>query len=123
MENSDSLKIAISQKLIEDVFLTILKEEKKNPVFKKDELILHFLTAAVGSLVYTRLMEKPKGKKAKSEEEVYEFTRDNFNRVKQDIQEAVGLAFSGSTTVFSGKTTEYYCQVKIVPEPVSKLPC
>lgn len=78
-----------------------------------------FLATFVGNMVYKKLQEKPET--AMSKEDLFKFTKDNFIGVRMQVQEAVAAGVSGAMTTYSGKHVEYYCQVKPVPEPISKL--
>lgn len=54
-------------------------------------------------------------------EEHYNVVRKNVAGVKFDVQASVANAFKRAFGEFSGKRVDYYCTIKPVPEPTSKL--
>lgn len=42
-----------------------------------------------------------------------------MSETKMALQNAVAAGFQNAMTEFSGRQVEYYCQIKVVPEPVS----
>lgn len=43
----------------------------------------------------------------------------NANDMKRAIQDSVSQGFQYAMTAYSGKPMEYYCQIKLVPQPFS----
>jgi|SRR5579859_1720362 len=43
----------------------------------------------------------------------------HFNNLKHSIEEDVAKAFTQALSEYSGISTEYYCQIRLVPEPKS----
>ncbi len=85
------------------------------------ELYTHFIAKLVGGIVYNSLTDLPgdvKGKEAQ-----YNWTVKSFDNAKDRMQEAVSAGFQLALTKYTGVRTEYYCQIKPVPEPVNKQPC
>lgn len=85
----------------------------------RHSLHVNFIARFIGAYVYQALMQKPE--KPCSKDDLLKFTRENFKASKQAIQDAVSAAFTGAMNTFSGKTVEYYCQVKVVPEVKGKV--
>lgn len=85
------------------------------------ELSMTFLASFIGSIVYAVLKEKPV--KSKDMKDALDFTANNFLELKIGMQNAMAAGFQGAMQEYSGKSVEYYCQVKTVPEPVNKQPC
>lgn len=82
------------------------------------EVHTKFLCFFVETMVTKALNEYPP--KPTSKADLYEFTRRNFEGVKQGVTDAVARGFERALKEYSGKETEYYCVVRTVPEPVSK---
>lgn len=125
MNESDieRLKIEFSSRMVDHVAKAIISEGKANPELSRNELHLHFIACYLGSLVYTRLLEKPKGKGKRGGVAEYDHALKNFNELKVGTQDAVAKAFQGAMSTFAGQTVDYYCQIKVIPEPVNKLSC
>lgn len=69
----------------------------------------------VGALVYKTLVEQPAINQTKPDHEAY--VLKNTAELKAQLQDAVALGFQHAMSAFSGQTIEYYCQIKVVPEP------
>jgi transketolase len=53
-------------------------------------------------------------------EEAYEFTKEKFKDIKEELQSEISQGFELAFKLFSGKSPEYYCQIRMVPEPPSQ---
>lgn len=82
-------------------------------------IISHFLSSFTALTVLKCLGEKPSS--GKGSEEEYQLASTRFLAHKILIQEAVAAAFSGALSEFTGRNVEYYCQIKLVPEPINDL--
>jgi hypothetical protein len=71
----------------------------------------------VGALVYRTLTEEQAINQTKEQHEA--FIMKNAADLKNQIQNAVAAAFQNAMSAFSGQPVEYYCQIKVVPEPKS----
>jgi len=58
-----------------------------------------------------------------SAEEAYNMTADAFVKAKNIVEVQVAFAFYKAVHKFSGHPVDYYCQVKVVPEPLNKVEC
>jgi flagellar motor component MotA len=86
------------------------------------KIAVMFLARFTGMLIY-RSLAAPAPDSCKTKEEKYNFTSQNFAKVKQATQEAIAAAFSGAMHTFVGKPMEYYCLIKPVGPAVNKEPC
>lgn len=82
----------------------------------------HVIGRMIGLTLYHTLNDMSKDKGLDKEAQC-KYVEKNFARAKHEILEAVSAGFSGAMTTWSGKTVEYYCQVKIAPEPDKKKVC
>lgn len=84
----------------------VIAEEERNlgPKYA-GHLFSSFLASYIGALVYKPLSE------GHTSNSIY------FTRVKSLIQEAVSAGFTGAVEQGTGNRTDYYCQVKVVPQP------
>lgn len=74
-----------------------------------------FIARFVGAMVYRTLTEDQALNKTKAEHEA--FVMKNVADLKNQVQNAVAAAFQNAMSAFSGQPVEYYCTIKIVPEP------
>lgn len=56
-------------------------------------------------------------------EELHDHVYHNFKSLKEDIQVAIGQAFSDAVQEGTGEYADYYCDIKPIPEPLNKLEC
>lgn len=110
-----------STHLLKVVFKCIADEEKNRGEEFADNLGTAFIAGFVGSLVHHVLARRPPV--GTSKQKTYEYVAAQYADIKSNIEGAVAAGFSGSLSKYSGKEVEYYCQVKIVPEPINKLAC
>jgi hypothetical protein len=86
------------------------KNDISHEVIFLNRMVAHLVDQAVG---IRRL------KNATSEEQ-FEFVKNNYEKVKLGVQNAVGLAFQESMQRFSkNPDVEFYCLIKPVPAPIS----
>ncbi len=57
---------------------------------------------------------------AQSSRAQYEAASARFLAHKNAVQEAVAAGFQSAMSTFSGTAVEYYCMIKMVPDPVSR---
>lgn len=96
--------------LIMENIKLLAEEEKRLGAHYKGHLFTSFLASFVGALLYKTVEGKAKSSKA-------------FVTMQGLVEDAVAAGFSGAVTQATGKSAEYYCQVKVVPEPSSKEVC
>lgn len=84
-------------------------------------LLVNFLASFIGALVYKTLRERPA--RIKTNKEMYEYAKSNFNEAKIDVQDAVAAGFQGAMEIYTGHLVEYYCQVKTVPPAKNNQVC
>lgn len=90
------------------------RKEKGDLVGKA--LTLQFLAAFTAASVVRSLGNQREGTSA----EQFEAASKGFLEHKVSVQDAVAAGFSGAMREYSGKSVDYYCQIKVVPEVVSK---
>jgi hypothetical protein len=84
-------------------------------------VLMNFLHSLVGTMVYQALSIPPNPNEDR--EEQLKFVENNYKLMKTNIQNAVGEAFKEAMQAYSGKSMDYYCQIKALPDPINKLPC
>lgn len=78
----------------------------------------NFVSQYMEHLLMEALMDYPKDAPKK---EQMKHVFDNFKDLKAEFQEQVANAFSRAMEGYSGQNIDYYCQIKVQPEPTSKL--
>lgn len=91
--------------------------EKKGPEVHR-ALLIHFLARVLTNAVFNVLHERPKSETA-TKKEILEHNKKNFSEFKEQVQDMVALSFQTAMSHYGGKTMEYYCQIRPVPEPVN----
>ncbi len=81
-------------------------------------IVLEFLAGFVSGAV-CRVLE-PSVQEGATNEQRYAAVSESFSSHKRLMQEAIAAGFTASMSQFSGRSVEYYCQIKIVPEIVNK---
>lgn len=80
-------------------------------------LAMTIVTSLVAAILYKELRVKADGATSRAKEQA---VIDHFSQTKDLMQEAVAAGFALSMSKFSGKSVDYYCQVKPVPVSPSK---
>lgn len=76
-----------------------------------------FIERLIASLMYKTLTEESKLKlPSKALEDLH---IKNANDMKLALQDSVSQGFQYAMTAYSGRTMEYYCQIKLVPQQLS----
>lgn len=81
-------------------------------------MLAQFLSGYVATICYRSLACMPEDLVDKKEQ--YEYAKKSFAAMKTRIQDAVSSGVSGGMKTWSGRMVDYYCQIKVVPEPVNK---
>lgn len=58
-----------------------------------------------------------------TEEQEYEFTANNLNAFKSNIQNAISIAFDKVMSEYTGLDVTYHCQIQALDGPSNKYPC
>lgn len=100
-----------------------LFEEERNKVGADNykHLTATFLAGFISALVFRSLAYMPEG--IKSDKDKCNYAMESFGDLKVRVQEAVAAGFAGGMRTWSGKDVDYFCQVKVVPEPINKEMC
>jgi hypothetical protein len=85
-----------------------------------ENLCFDFLASYIATV--TCLFMQCAGDENAPQEEQEEAALETFAEVKHMIQESVAAGVAGAMTTITGFQSEYYCQVKPVPETVNKFP-
>lgn len=96
---------------LEDHALLVTPEVHRN-------MMMQFLASYVSAVCYRSLAYIPEG--IVDKEEQYKYAKDSFGDIKVKICEAVAAGVGGGMATWSGKIVDYYCLIKVVPEPESK---
>lgn len=86
---------------------------------KARKFLTLFIRQYIELITLEALNELPSGE-APSKQEVYEYVHKNFLEIKNMIQNDVAIGFSNATSKFANKIVDYYCVLKLTPEPLSK---
>lgn len=112
-----------SAKMAEEVFNSFEKEYAKIGHENYVMLVGHFLAGFISATVYRSLAVLPLELEGKKQEQ-YEFAQAQFGEIKEILADAVSAGVQGGILTWSGKSIEYYTQIKVTPEPVNKeYPC
>lgn len=111
----------IARQITEQILSILEKRDAKNGHLFSEDIEINLLGCLVAGVLYRELMRKPP--QAVGKQELYEFTRDNVARVKDRVQQAIAVGFQSAMATYSGKHTDYYCLIRVTPEPVNKTPC
>lgn len=82
------------------------------------ELKFKFLAGVISHMMLTTLKQAPE--KPCSKGELHEFTKNNFVITKQNIQGAVGVGFTQSMRLYSGKNLDYNVTIAQVKDDQPK---
>lgn len=82
---------------------------------------LRFINYFLGILVYNALSEHRQNKNM-TNNQAYEFTRQNLSDIKMGIQNQVASGFEEAFLKYTGKQVEYYCIIKPTPEVANRYP-
>ena len=85
-----------------------------------NDIALAFLSKFVGVYIHQALSDP--GVDLITSQEKYEHAAECFKQAKEDVTHMVAVGVGGAMKAFSGKDVEYYCTLRVMPEPVNKLP-
>lgn len=80
-------------------------------------LSLLFMARVMASTLIEVIHDRPEGVEGKA---AMEHAKRQFFDMKNDVQDIVAMAFTTATAVTLGKPTDFYCQIKVTPEPISQ---
>lgn len=121
VKDLDKWKDEFSQHLIEVIFKSLLMEEQDRGVAFSQEVAITFLARYVGGIIYNALEHKPSGFKDLTGKEQFDYTSEQYASLKHQVENAVAAGFQGAMTTYSKMPVDFYCTVKAVEEPNSKL--
>ncbi len=94
---------------------------KKGGLETYQALVCAMVAKMVGTCAVHSLLDRPT--EIKSKKDMREYTEGVFNGYKAGMSEAVASGFAAAMTNYVNKPVEYYCTIKIVPEPINKQAC
>lgn len=94
------------------------KEIKDQPEGTGKALLVNIIACLVGTTMYKTLKERPMGKNNKSKQ-AEDAAIKSFAQAKHQIQHAVASGVQGAVQTYSGQPLEYYCQINLMPKPIS----
>lgn len=110
----------LARALASNYFATVQEHKRTYGVESAHDLSSAFIACVVAGMAYRVLSEEPKrADKAAMEKSLVV----NYTTLKGSVCNAVAAGFTGAMSKWAKKSVEYYCQVKLVPKPTSKLPC
>lgn len=107
--------------LAEEVYFRLEDELDKIGPDNYRHLAATFIAGLTSALVYRSLTKIPGNLKTKQAK--FDWAQDSFLDMKTRIQEAVASGFTGGMKAWSGKDLDYYCTIKVTPEPKNTEPC
>ena len=119
---NEEWKEKFAKHLLAVTFKCIEEEEKARGVEFADGLAVSFVAGFTGALIY-HILNRQHPDNTKVKKELYNFVSTNYSDIKLKVENAVAAGFTGALSSYSGKQVEYYCQVKVVPEPANTLAC
>lgn len=97
----------------------LIKLESKNNKNKVDrDISTKFLKHFIKKIVFDSLTELTN--KNMSSKEAYTVTKASFLDIKVKIQEEVARGFEEAFLHYTGQQIDYYCDVRVIPEPINK---
>lgn len=127
--SKDDFSILSSDKYIEQIAVAFVnealdflnKQETRWGDTISDRIAMDFLAGFVTAVLYAKLTKTfPEGT---SKEEIYKISQKRYLELKTEIQNSVAVGVQSAMYNYSGVFNEYYCQVKLVPEPANKKLC
>lgn len=121
--------VKLDQKFIDEIASGFVKENVRALNVQQDRLgeelvvkiTMSFLAGLIAAVVLKSLDHS--GKESYTKKQLHDIVYKRFGDIKLDIQNAVAAGFQGAMFTFSGESTEYYCQIKPVPDPINTRPC
>jgi len=107
----------LAEILVEENYKIIYSQTKNLGPKETRFVVATFISRMVHTMVYSTLHEEQK--LAKSDKDRENLIFKNLAEVKTQVQNAVAAGFQNPMSEFSGQPVEYYCQIKLVPEPTS----
>lgn len=83
------------------------------------EMTMHFLTRVLAMTVMN-VMHYDKAPQTEDRKAAMDYTNEVMQEIKAEIAQSVGSAFTHALSRFFGQPIDYYCEIKVVPEPVNK---
>lgn len=84
-------------------------------------MLAQFLSGYVAAITYRSLAAMPESIVDRKEQ--CKYAENSFRDMKTRICNAVSAGVSGGMKTWSGQEVDYYCLIKVVPEPASKEIC
>lgn len=130
MSTQKKLDVVTPQDYAKYITTTLTKEilkliDNDEPKFGADWAIgvrVSIVASLVSTMVYRCLTEAPPST-AQTLEEAASISHSGYKGLKEAIEQSIAAGFQGAFQSFSGKPSDYYCQILPVPEPVNELPC
>ncbi len=121
MEKKNKIELTVqewaenfSAPVIANILVLLRAEEKSMGPKCKNELVSTFLAGYVAATMYQSLTTTEGVKMTK--EQRYSTTMTEFSQAKSRLAEAISMGFTMAMKNFSGKSIEYYCDIRPIPE-------
>lgn len=121
IKDLDKWKDEFSQHLIEVIFKSLLMEEQERGVVFSQDIAVTFLARYIGGLIYNALEHKPTGFSGLTGKEQFDYISEQYADLKRRVEDAVAAGFQGAMSTYSKMPVDFYCKIKAVEEPASKL--
>ena len=95
-------------------------QEKAWGVDHAQKVYCSLIATVIAGVVYKSLADLPD--KVKGKKKQYEWAADNYAFTKEILQNSIAAGFKNAMLTYSGVESDYYCQIKMVPEATNK-PC
>jgi hypothetical protein len=128
MRNKNIIKVSMeewikntSYSLVQQNFEIIKEFSKNHDILIFNKLLTVFMGHFI-ELVITNTLSST-DPDLLSNHDQYEYVSKNFKELKTMMQLQIAESFSKSMNEFSDIDCDYYCEIKLIPEPINKIEC
>ncbi len=114
----DKREQSLARNLAASVLRGVIDTTKEWNPGAGDRVTSMFLASFLQLLVQKALQEIPDN--VFTPDELFHFSKLGLAETKVLVQNSIAAGFQKATSNFTGQDVEYYCQVRVVPEPVSR---
>ncbi len=112
------------REIVKEITVLVLEEftfqEQTWGVDHAQKIYSSVIASIISAVVYKSMADIPDS--ITVDQERYEWVAESYMQTKVVMQNSVAAAFKNAMLTYSGKESDYYCLVKMVPEAVNK-PC
>lgn len=112
-----------SRKTVTELLYSINKKAKEKPVDLSQDIFIHLISSLIGTVIYSHLKDASMQSKKLRESERTSMLTKSYSLLKSRLQDSIATAFTSAMSLFTGKTADYCCLVKVIPPAINKEPC